>query len=128
MIVRATGSDSSTRSTLLRAGGAQDDTAPAGVTDSFMMWLLPDRHVVDRISFSFGLTVLRFGGVADVEGSDDVPVGFGSNGRSDRREAWFPGAPTDSDAERVRSYLEVLNGARCGGVILLCHFVVSTLY
>ncbi len=60
---------------------------------------MPNGHFVDWVSGGFGLGGLGCSGVADVESSDDVPVGFGSNCSSYVCQTGFPCAPADSDTE-----------------------------
>ncbi len=68
-----------------------------------------------------------FGRVADVEGSDDVPVGFGSYGGAYVGETGLAGTPADSDSERVGGQYQILNGAGGGCVVFVSYFVVAAL-
>ena len=89
--------------------------------------LTPNSYVVYWGSFGWLLFGQSFGGVADVEGANDVPVGFGSYCGAYVGEAGFACTPADSDAERVCCKLKVLNGAGGSCVVLLSHFVVTAL-
>jgi hypothetical protein len=80
---------------------AQSTPSERGLHNAASGQLAPNSYVVYWGSFGWWLFGQIFGGVADVEGADDVPVGLGSYGGADVGEAWFAGAPADADAERV---------------------------
>ncbi len=64
-----------------------------------MFGLVPDCDVVDGGAFAFGFVFVGVCWVADVECTDDGPVGFGSDGGVDWCDAGLSGAPSNSDSE-----------------------------